>query len=122
MTCTTAGVSINDFAQILSDYGRTVSYSVVTKTNDPITGSETTTFATASDQTVIFFLEENRYLWDKDGLLEVGDAYIIAPLTLAIKRYDQFTIDGQAFYIENVTKRAVLKTAMMYYGVCFRVL
>ena len=116
-----SGVNIDDFAQILSDYGRVVSYKVVTITQDAITGSETTSFATAGNVTVVFFLEDNRYIWDKEGLLEVGDAYIIAPLTVGINRYDQFTIDGETYYIENITKRTVLKIAMADYGVCFKV-
>lgn len=115
------GVVVGDFTQIIGDYGRTVSYKVVTKTTDAITGTETSTFAAASDQTVIFFLEETRYIWDKEGLLQVGDAYIIAPTTSGIKRYDQFTIDSQTYYIENVTKRHVLGTAMCDYATCFKV-
>jgi len=115
------GVSTADFTQILADLGRTVSYKVMTKTKDPTHGSETTTFAAASDQIVIFFLQENRYVWDKEGLLEVGDAYIIAPIALGIKRYDQVTVDGQTYYIENVTRRAVLQTTMCDYAVLFKV-
>lgn len=120
MTCGT-GVSTDDFDQILDDMGRVVSYKVVTKTQDAITGEETTTFAAASNQTVIFFVEENRFIWDKEGLLEVGDAYIIADTDLGIKRYDQLTIDGSTYYIENVTRRTVLSTDMMDYGVLFLV-
>ena len=115
------GVSTNDFTQILADEGRIVSYKVVTISNDPSTGTETTTYAAGADQTVIFFLQENRYIWDKEGLLEVGDAYIIAPTTLGIKRYDQVTVDGQTYYIENVTRRTVLQTTMCDYGVLFKV-
>ena len=115
------GISTNDFAQIYADYKRTVSYKVVTKTTDPTTGDETSTFAAASNQDVIFFLEENRYIFDKEGLLQVGDAYVIAPTSLGIKRYDQFTVDGNTYYIENITKRHVLNTAMMDYGTCFKV-
>lgn len=121
MTATDTGISTDDFTQILADYGRTISYKVVTKTTDGMTGDETSTFAAASNQTVVFFLEENRYIWDKDGLLQVGDAYIIAPTSIGIKRYDQFTIDSQTFYIENVTRRTVLTTAMADYAVCFKV-
>lgn len=115
------GVVVGDFNQILADMGRTVSYSVVTRTTDAMTGSETTTFAVAANQTVIFFLEENRYIWDKEGLLEVGDAYIIAPTTLGIKRYDQFTVDSNTYYIENVIRRHVTTVSMADYAVCFKV-
>lgn len=115
------GVAVDDFNQILSDFGRVVSYKVVTRTQDGMTGSETTSFAAASNVTLIFFLEDNRYVWDKEGLLEVGDAYIIAPTTTGIKRYDQLTVDGETYYIETVVRRTVLSTAMADYAVLFKV-
>jgi len=115
------GVSTNDFTQILTDFTRTVSYKVVTKTTDAMSGVETSSFGAAANQSVIFFKEENRFLFDKEGLLEVGDAYILAPLAIGIKRYDQFTIDGETFYIENVTNRYVTGTEMFDYGVCYKV-
>jgi hypothetical protein len=115
------GVSVSDFNYILSDMGRTISYKKCTRTTDIMTGSETTTFATASNVTVIFFLEENKFIWDKEGLLSVGDAYIIAPTTVGIGRYDQFTIDADTYYIETVITRYVLTTLMLDYAVCFKV-
>jgi hypothetical protein len=114
------GVSSSDFAQILSDFSRTLSYQVVTKTTDG-TGNETDTFATASNVSAVFFLEENRFIFDKQGLVEVGDAYILCATTVGIKRYDRFTISGEAFYIQNVIHRFVLGTAMLDLGVCFKV-
>jgi len=110
-----------DFAQIMNDMQRTVSYKVVTKTTDPITGDETSTFGSAANQSVVFFKEDIRYLFDKEGLLQVGDAYILAPTTLGIKRYDQFTIEGETYYIEKVINRYVLQTFTLNYGVCFKV-
>lgn len=121
MSIQSDGVVASDFTQILTDFGRVVSYKVVTKTTDPITGSETSTYASASNVTCIFFLEQNRYIWDKDGLLEVGDAYIIAAPAVGIKRYDQLTVDGNTYYIENVTRRTVLQTSMCDFGVLFLV-
>lgn len=86
-----------------------------------MTGAETSTFGTASDVSVVFFFEDKRYIFDKEGLLDVGDAYVIAPTTLGIKRYDQFTIDGQTFYIEMVIRRHVANVPMCDYATCFKV-
>jgi hypothetical protein len=121
MGAKTDGIVTGDFTQKLNDFGRTISYKVVTKTTDALTGEETSTFAAASDQTVIFFEEDRRYVWDKEGLLEVGDAYIIAPTSLGIKRYDQFSIGGKTYYIENTIRRYVLTTAIEDVGTCFLV-
>lgn len=119
MTC--GGITNDDFSQILTDMGRVVSYKVVTRTKDAITGEETTTYASAADKTVVFFLNDKRWIWDKEGLLDVGDAYIIAATSEGVKRYDQFTIDSQTFYVENVVRRTILDTAMCDYCVCFKV-
>jgi hypothetical protein len=115
------GVSSADFTSILSELGVLVSYKVVSKTTDAITGQETTTFAAASNQRVIFFLNENKYLWDKEGLIAVGDAYIMALPSLAIKRYDQVTYDGDSYYIENVRVRFVAGVEMCHFGTLFKV-
>lgn len=114
------GISTNDFYQIYSDFKRTVSYEVVTITQDGM-GNENTAFATASNVDLIFFLEENRYLFNMEGLVQVGDAYILAPTTTGIKRYDRITIGGESFYVENVIHRYVLTTAMLDLGICFKV-
>ena len=121
MTIQSDGVVIGDFTQVLADMGRSVSYQVVTITQDAMTGKEITTFATAAPQTIVFFLEENRYVWDKQGLLEVGDAYIIAPTSLGIKRYDRLTVDGENYYIETTLRRTVLGTTMCDYATLFKV-
>jgi len=115
------GVSTDDFSQIFDDFTRTLSYSVVTKSIDVETGDETSTFATASNITAIFFLEENRFLFNKQGLTEVGDAYIMAKVATGIKRYDRFTVDGNTYYINKVIERYVLGVEMLHYGVCFLV-
>jgi len=116
-----SGVSVNDFTQILTDFSRTLSYEVSTKTTNQLTGDETQTFAAASNKSLIFFKEENRFLFDKEGLVEVGDAYIMAATTTGIKRYDKFTIDGETFYVHNVIPRRMVGTYMLDYGVCMLV-
>jgi hypothetical protein len=115
------GVKADDFSQILADFTRTVSYKVVTKTTNDLTGDETSSYAASSNVNLVFFKEDCRYIFDKEGLLQVGDAYVMAPITTGIKRYDQFTVDGFTYYIENIIKRYILGTAMFDYGVCFLV-
>jgi hypothetical protein len=117
----TTGVTSGDFDQIHSDFARTVSYQVVTKTINPTTGDETSSYSTSSNVDAIFFLQDKKYIFDKEGLLEVGDAYLIAKTSVGIKRYDKFTIDTQTYIIENVIRRHVTSVAMQDYAVCFKV-
>lgn len=102
---------MTEVSMILSDLGVTVSYKVVTRTTNGMSGEETTSFAAASNQTVVFCLKQNKYLWEKTGLVQEGDAMIIAPTTLGMKRYDQLTYNGNTYYIENVTRRPILLTS-----------
>jgi hypothetical protein len=118
---TTTGVSVSDFTGILNDMGVTVSYQVVTKSVNQLTGEEVSSFATGSNQTCIFFLDESKYLWDKEGLIQVSDAYLLTPITLNAKRYDQITINGISYYIDNVTRRTVLTVDMFDFCNLFRV-
>ena len=113
------GITAGDFTQILNNLKRTVSYSVMSKTIDPMTGDELLTYAAGVDRQVVFFIEENRYLFDKEGLLEVGDAYIQTPPSMGIKRYDKFTIGGQEYIIRNTTERYVNGVYMHDYGICY---
>lgn len=115
------GVSITDFAEILTDFGRTISLQRVTKTNDPLTGEETSSYASASNVTVIFFLEEQRWQWDKEGLVELGDAYVIATKATALNRYDKFTVDGDTYIIEKIIPRYILTTSMHDFCVCYKI-
>ena len=121
MTIAATGVVAGDFTQILTDLTRTLSYKVVTITQNARTGDETTAFATASNVSAVFFLNDQKYLFDKDGLLAVGDAYIMAATTVGIKRYDQFTVDSKTYYVETVVRRHVAGVAMADYASCMLV-
>lgn len=112
-------VTPNDFSQIFNDFKRTTSYEVVTISDDGM-GNETNDYAAATNVDLIFFKEELRYMFDTQGLLEVGDAYVLVPVSTGIKRYDKFTIGGEKYIIEKVIHRYVLQTAMLDFGVCFK--
>jgi len=120
MTVPGTGVTTGDFTQILADFGRVVSWKKVTKTMDAMTGTETSTFATAADKTAIYFQEDVKYIWDKEGLLAAADAYMLS-VPGVFSRYDQVTIDGITFYVEQVIQRYVLTTGMLEYCRLFRV-
>lgn len=120
MTNTDIGITIADFQQVMDDLQRTISYQVSSKTTDGM-GNETTTFAAASNLLMVFYKNDTRYKFDKEGLTQIGDAYVMAPLTAGIKRYDRLTIDSNVYYIESVVRRYIGDVAMFDYGVLFLV-
>ena len=114
------GVTSADFDAIHNDMARTVVYYVVTKTIDPINGNEILTYDNGTSMSMVFFNNENKYIWDRDGLLAVGDAYIMAKTSVGIKRYDKFTIGGETYIVDNVIRKAVLGVTMHDYANCFK--
>jgi len=70
-----------DFQEILTDFKRTISYEANSKSIDPMTGSEVDTFALPFDIDVIYFKEDCRYIFDKEGLTQVGDCYLMVPIS-----------------------------------------
>lgn len=116
------GVVAGDFTQIANDMSASLTYYVSTKTTDPQTGAETETYAASTTKSLVFFTEENRYIFDKEGLLEVGDAYCLAATSVGIKRYDKVVgPDGKTYIIENVIRRYVTGVAMMDYAILYAV-
>lgn len=115
------GVSTADFTQIMNDLKRSVSYQVATKTLDSFNADETDSYASAVAKDVVFFNESLRFIFDKEGVLELGDAYIMAPTSEGIKRYDKFTIGGEGYYLKSVIKRTILQVLMFDIAVCFKV-
>lgn len=110
-----------DFVAIQNDLKRTVSYEVVTKTIDPMSGTETSSYATATNKTMIFFLNDNKWLFDKDGLIETGDAYVMAETSVGIKKFDRITVDGETYIIKNTTTRVFMGVTGFEYGILYKV-
>lgn len=115
------GVSTADFTAIHADLKRTVTYQVVTKTLTSFNADEKTAYAAGVSKDVIFFNQDKRYIFDKEGLIELGDAYIMAPTSEGIKRFDQFSIGGEKYYVKSVIRRTILQVTMFDIGVCFKV-
>jgi hypothetical protein len=86
------GVSANDFLVIYSDFKRSATYQQVTKTTD-FNGNETSVYDNATAD-IVFFLEENRYLFDVQGLTEVGDAYLMCPAAGLALTYNGLKVTG----------------------------
>jgi hypothetical protein len=114
------GITSADFTQILNDLGRTISYQKATKTVDPMNGSEIVSYAAASNQVVAFFLNQHEWIWEQYGLIQVGDAYAIAPHSLGFGKLDKFTIDGDEYIIKEAEYRYVAGVLMHDFCTCYK--
>jgi hypothetical protein len=100
------GITSNDFINNpLTDFGVTVSWEQATKTTDNITGDETITYAPAVDKTVVFLRRSVIYELAKEGLVERGDAYIMAKTSDNFQKEDRITYDGVTYKIASVIRR-----------------
>lgn len=116
------GIGVNETNEILSDWQRAVTLEVSTKSTTNITGSELESYATGSSVNVIFLKRELAYIFEKEGIVEKGDAYVICATAVGVKRYDRITVDSEKYLVENVIiRRAPDGTALFYYCILFKV-
>jgi len=101
----------------LADFGRTVSWEDCTKAIDPIHGDETLSYASGVNKTVIFFKRSKTYEQNTEGLVELGDAYIMATTTFGFAKDDRITVDSEVYLIRSVIRRYT-NTATAFYDYC----
>lgn len=111
--------TVGDFNAILNDLKRTVSWYDATKTISPMNGVETVTYASAVSKEVVFFRNDNKYIFDKEGIVEVGDAYIMAPTTMNFAREDKVTIDGETYIIQKIIRRHMADVQLFDYCILY---
>lgn len=111
------GVVEGDFTQIFNDLKVTVSHEEATQAVDPMTGQETYTYGDAANLDVIYFENDTRYIYDREGVLEDGDAYIMAPQGTGLKRYSKVTVNGNVYQItQTFLTRRFTGVALFEYG------
>jgi hypothetical protein len=100
------GISESDFTNnALSDFGMTVVRTPRTKNISNTTGSPTYTNGTNEDITVVFTKRVTGYQWDKEGLVEQGDAFMMVDKDQTINKEDLITVDGETFRVDTVILR-----------------
>ncbi len=100
------GISSDDFSNgVLNDMGVVVDWEEATKTTDNISGSETLTYAATTEKTVVFRKRVQRYIQGKEGLIDLGDAIILATTSYNFKKDDKISYDGETYIITKVIQR-----------------
>lgn len=115
-----SGVSTNDFTFILNDWGVSVTHTPRTTALDPITGDETFTNGTPATITAICLPVNKKWMFDKDGEIEGGHAYVMVPNTVTLSKNDLITYDGKVYQVNDVIVRKLPDGTTMYsYGNLF---
>jgi len=86
---------------IIDRLKRSVSYSVNTRTIHPISGEETLTAATAADLSMVFYKTDQKWFFDKEGIVEGGDAFGVTSSANDLSRDDRVTVDSEVFRVHD---------------------
>lgn len=96
----TSGLDANDFINgPLADFGKSVTHTPITKTTSNVSGQETLTDGTPVAITAVFLLMHNKWYFDKEGLVEGGDAYLMAKPADNVRENDKITAFSETFRV-----------------------
>lgn len=92
---------------ILTRLSRTVTYTPVTKTTDNMSGDETLTDGSPSSKSCVFFKKGSPWTFTKEGLFNLGDAFILVNATAGWTpaKNDKITVDGETYRVDEVRPR-----------------
>jgi len=86
---------------IITRLARSVSQSTNTRTVHPISGEETLTAATATTISMVFYKTDQKWFFDKEGMVQGGDAFGVTSSTTTLSRDDKITVDGSTFRVHD---------------------
>jgi hypothetical protein len=95
------GIVEEDFLSIVDDLGVAVSWEAVTKTEKPISGDETLTYATAVDKKIYFMKTSQSNQLVKEGIVASGDVVVLADKDFGFAKDDKITYDGKIYIIKQ---------------------
>jgi len=99
--------TVNNFATSINYIGTTVVRTPVTKTTSNSYGDETLTEGTAESINVYFTVYSDDWIYDKEGNIRGGNAYIMCKSTQTINLDDKITYQSIDYRVKNVIKRYV---------------
>lgn len=85
-----------------SDWGKSVTRTPRTKTTDNITGRESWADGTPATITAVVVRSTKAWMFDKEGQIEGGDAYLMGAYNLTINEGDLITDDSIKYYVKNL--------------------
>ena len=116
------GLLESDFTDnALLDLGTDVTLIKRIKTIDNITGSPTYTEQAPIIIQGVFTKRGLRFNWNKEGMTEMGDAYVMVPFSTNITRNDFIEFDNQRYRVETVLERIPGGIGMFKSVVLFKV-
>lgn len=97
MVSLSLGITTNEFDEVFADQKVAVTFSVATKSIDPIYGQANTTTYADQSKNWIFFKHYSENALKQWGIADVGDAYVIMETEDSMAFSDRITYDGEIF-------------------------
>ncbi len=96
--------SENDFKLVLNEFGRLVSHTSVTQSVDNISGGERLIENSAVDITAYFMVTKQKWLFDKQGNIQGGDAVLLSKAADNVLKDSIITADGIKYRVKDLIK------------------
>lgn len=107
-------ITLADLTSILTDIGVDVTLNRATKVVGAISGSEDLTFGGNVTITVVFQQNDDRFLSDKEGLLEMGDAIAFALPSDSVDINDKITYNSIVYKVKHIIERYNVDKIVLY--------
>lgn len=106
MVISSTGLGKADFEDsAFADLSRIVVRTPRTKTTSNVTGSPSYTNGTNENIYAIFTKRNKRYDYSKEGLIEMGDAFMQVKQDQTINKEDLITVDSEVYRVDEVLLR-----------------
>jgi hypothetical protein len=100
------GIETEDFSDnIYTDWATSMTLTTTTTAIDNITGDETLTSSTTATISAVFLRKEQRWNFDKEGLLQEGDAYIMTLPSQTLNKDDVITANNANYRVQDIITR-----------------
>lgn len=96
---------------MMTNFGKTLSRTPVTKTNHALNNEEVLTDGTAVSITGCLFRRETDWTQERAGLFEEADAVLMVQSDVTINQNDKITYDSETYRVEKVVTRRLGTTA-----------
>jgi len=108
-------IANTDMREITSELGEWVYYYKANKTLSNIEGDESIAYNTGERLQVRFQVNDRKFLYDREGILEQGDATMFSSRKDAVEKDSKIVrANGEKFIIRNVITRNGMNMSTLY--------
>ena len=105
---------LSDFNEILEDIGEDVIVYRPTKTLSNVGLDEEVAYGSAINMRVVFQLTDVKYIYDREGIIEMGDATVYSLTTNSLENDTKVVRNNSTYKIGRVVPREGLDMCVLY--------